>query len=79
LADSTTSGPPITTSDKRSNLEMLSKQGAIAVFVKTPGYSPLKTRLAQSVGTVQAEQFHILSAKAVAAVVQSVANQKSVT
>ncbi|QDU13923.1 hypothetical protein CA11_17140 [Gimesia maris] len=58
---------------------MLPKQGAIAVFVKTPGYSPLKTRLAQSVGTVQAEQFHILSAKAVAAVVHSVANQKSVT
>ncbi|QDT90093.1 TIGR04282 family arsenosugar biosynthesis glycosyltransferase [Gimesia algae] len=58
---------------------MLSKQGAIAVFVKTPGYSPLKTRLAQSVGTVRAEQFHILSAKAVAAVVQTTAKQKSVT
>ncbi|WP_417388132.1 TIGR04282 family arsenosugar biosynthesis glycosyltransferase [Gimesia sp.] len=58
---------------------MLPKQGAIAVFVKTPGYSPLKTRLAQSVGTACAEQFHVLSAKAVEAVVHSVVQQNSVT
>ncbi|WP_417382653.1 TIGR04282 family arsenosugar biosynthesis glycosyltransferase [Gimesia sp.] len=58
---------------------MLQRQGAVAVFVKTPGYSPLKTRLAQSVGTMRAEQFHVLSAKAVAAVVQKVSQQKLVT
>tara|TARA_R110002111_G_scaffold144910_2_gene211303 strand:- start:173129 stop:173824 length:696 start_codon:yes stop_codon:yes gene_type:complete len=54
-------------------------QGAIAVFVKTPGHSPLKTRLAASIGQTAAEQFHLLSAKAVEAVVQSVAKQKQVT
>lgn len=58
---------------------MLPKQGAIAVFVKTPGYSPLKTRLAQSVGTARAEQFHILSSKAVEAVVHAVVQQNAVT
>lgn len=31
---------------------------AAAVFVKTPGYSPLKTRLAEGIGTENAEQFH---------------------
>ncbi|MFH1300678.1 MAG: TIGR04282 family arsenosugar biosynthesis glycosyltransferase [Planctomycetota bacterium] len=54
-------------------------QGAIAVFVKTPGYSPLKTRLAASIGQTEAEQFHLLSAKAVEAVVQSAAKLKPVT
>lgn len=58
---------------------MVSRQGAIVIFVKTPGYSPLKTRLAQSIGQTRAEQFHCLSAKAVAAVVQSVSQQKQVT
>ncbi|WP_339733437.1 TIGR04282 family arsenosugar biosynthesis glycosyltransferase [uncultured Gimesia sp.] len=58
---------------------MVSRQGAIVIFVKTPGYSPLKTRLAQTIGQAQAEQFHRLSASAVAAVVQSVVQQKQVT
>ncbi|QDT41844.1 hypothetical protein Pan241w_19120 [Gimesia alba] len=58
---------------------MVSRQGAIVIFVKTPGYSPLKTRLAQTIGQAQAEQFHRLSAAAVAAVVQKVAQQKQVT
>lgn len=57
---------------------MVSRQGAIVIFVKTPGYSPLKTRLALAIGQSQAEQFHCLSAEAVAAVVQSVAQQKQV-
>lgn len=35
------------------------RQGiGVAVFVKTPGLSPLKTRLAQGIGVIQAEQFH---------------------
>jgi uncharacterized protein len=42
---------------------------ALAVFVKTPGYSPLKTRLADTVGQKVAEEFHRLSAMAVASVV----------
>ena len=54
------------------------RQGAIAIFVKTPGYSPLKTRLAESIGETLAEQFHQLSAKAVEAVVRAVALQKPV-
>lgn len=57
---------------------MVSKQGAIAIFVKTPGYSPLKTRLAESIGQIQAEAFHQLSAKAVEAVVRVVAGQSPV-
>jgi len=33
-------------------------QGAVAVFVKTPGVSQLKTRLAKGVGQERAEEFH---------------------
>jgi len=44
------------------------KQGALAIFVKTPGYSPVKTRLANDLGKVSAESFHFNSAKTVAAV-----------
>jgi len=40
----------------------------IAIFVKTPGYSPLKTRLAHAIGADAAREFHLLSAGAVAAV-----------
>lgn len=57
---------------------MVPRQGAIAIFVKTPGFSPLKTRLAQSIGQTQAEQFHLLSAKAVEAVVRHVSERKPV-
>jgi len=42
---------------------MTSQTVAIAVFVKTPGYSPLKTRLAAEIGTEQAEQFHRLATR----------------
>ncbi len=45
--------------------------GAIAIFVKTPGYSPLKTRLAVQLGQTLAETFHLKSAHAVSAVVQA--------
>lgn len=44
---------------------------ALAIFVKTPGLSPIKTRLAASMGTADAEQFHLLAAKAVAEVAVS--------
>lgn len=39
------------------------------MFVKTPGLSPVKTRLAASIGKAAAEKFHSLSAKAVASIV----------
>lgn len=38
---------------------------AVAIFVKTPGYSPVKTRLAKSIGQCAAERFHLWSAKKV--------------
>lgn len=40
----------------------------LAIFVKTPGLSPVKTRLATDLGRDRAEQFYRLSASAVAAV-----------
>jgi len=39
----------------------LMKQGAAAVFVKTIGYSPLKTRLASGIGEHQAYDFYRLA------------------
>ncbi len=47
--------------------------GAIAIWVKTPGYSPVKTRLAAAIGTEAAEEFYWLSAQAVGAVVRQAA------
>jgi rSAM/selenodomain-associated transferase 1 len=44
--------------------------GAIAIWVKTPGLSPVKTRLAATIGHEAAEEFYRLSAQAVAAVVR---------
>lgn len=38
---------------------------ALAVFVKTPGLSPLKTRLGASIGSDNAEMFHKLSCLAI--------------
>ncbi|MEO7252290.1 MAG: DUF2064 domain-containing protein [Arenimonas sp.] len=40
----------------------------IAIFVKTPGHSPLKTRLAADIGAASAQRFHELAADAVGAV-----------
>ncbi|HET7558267.1 MAG TPA: DUF2064 domain-containing protein [Rhodanobacteraceae bacterium] len=44
---------------------------ALAIFVKTPGHSPIKTRLAVSIGAPAAVEFHRLSAAAVAEVAGS--------
>lgn len=44
---------------------------ALAIFVKTPGLSPLKTRLAEGIGEDQAHAFYRLSLNAVSGVVQS--------
>lgn len=43
----------------------------LAIFVKTPGHSPLKTRLAAGIGRESAERFHRLAAEAVAAVARA--------
>jgi uncharacterized protein len=40
--------------------------GGVAVFVKTPGLSPVKTRLAAGIGRVAAEEWYRLAAGAVA-------------
>ncbi len=45
----------------------------IAIFVKTPGFSPIKTRLATALGQAAAETFHRLAAAAVAETAMSTA------
>ena len=42
--------------------------GGIAIFVKTPGFSPVKTRLAARIGHAEAARWHHLAAAAVASV-----------
>ncbi len=44
---------------------------ALAIFVKTPGLSPIKTRLAHGIGHTQALHFHHLAARATAEVVSA--------
>lgn len=44
---------------------------ALAIFVKTPGLSPVKTRLAAGIGQPQAELFHRQAAAAVEAVARA--------
>ncbi|KJV05531.1 TIGR04282 family arsenosugar biosynthesis glycosyltransferase [Methylocucumis oryzae] len=46
---------------------MSTAQAAIALFVKTPGLSPVKTRLAATLGKTLAETFHLQAAHTVAA------------
>jgi hypothetical protein len=49
--------------------------GALAIFVKTPGYSALKTRLAATVGTAVADQWHTRAARAVVEVATTAARE----
>jgi len=53
--------------------------GAITIFVKTVGLSPVKTRLAQAIGHPAAETFHRLAAAAVAAVIRQAAVKHRLT
>jgi glycosyltransferase A (GT-A) superfamily protein (DUF2064 family) len=46
------------------------RRGALAVFVKTPELSPVKTRLAANIGTAQAVEFYQLAVAATKAVMQ---------
>lgn len=50
----------------------MKKSAAVAVFVKTPGFSPVKTRLAASLGSGDAEMFYRLSVQAMAEVLREV-------
>lgn len=52
--------------------------GAVAVFVKTPGVSPVKTRLAVKLGTKTAEAFHLASAQSISSVVRQLSMQTDV-
>lgn len=45
---------------------------AIAIFVKTPSLSPVKTRLAAGIGNTAAQQFYLLSIKAIKETVKSI-------
>lgn len=45
---------------------------AIAIFVKTPGLSPFKTRLANAIGPAATESFYLLACSAIEAVVREV-------
>lgn len=49
---------------------------ALAVFVKTPGYSPVKTRLAASIGAQRAIEFYDKSVAAVEATVRQAARRR---
>jgi glycosyltransferase A (GT-A) superfamily protein (DUF2064 family) len=51
----------------------------IAIFVKTPGRSPLKTRLAAGVGTAFAETWHTQAAGTVAAVARETVRRAGAT
>jgi glycosyltransferase A (GT-A) superfamily protein (DUF2064 family) len=53
--------------------------GAVAVFVKTPRFSPVKTRLAEGAGLAVAQQFYALACAAVGSVVREAAAQYSLT
>ena len=52
--------------------------GTIAIFVKTPGLSPVKTRLAFKIGQEKAEAFHLSSSRSVSAIVQAVSKLNDV-
>jgi uncharacterized protein len=52
--------------------------GALVIFVKTPGFSPVKTRLARHLGVTQAEAFHLASTRAVASIAQCLGQQTDV-
>jgi glycosyltransferase A (GT-A) superfamily protein (DUF2064 family) len=60
------------------SMRMSIRQPALAVFVKTPGLSPIKTRLADGIGRECADEFYRLSIAAVEATVAAVAESSDV-
>lgn len=53
----------------------MSMTGAIALFVKTPGLSPVKTRLAETLTAQIAESFHLSAASAISASIRAASKQ----
>ncbi len=51
----------------------MKKPGALAIMVKTPGLSPVKSRLAVGIGEMAAQTFHMKSSYSVAASMQGAA------
>lgn len=51
--------------------------GALAIFVKTPGHSPIKTRLAATLGGAAAESWYAAACAATAAVARQFAHQSA--
>jgi uncharacterized protein len=49
--------------------------GGLAIFVKTPGYSPLKTRLAVGIGSESATQWYLAAAQAVESIAEQLRQQ----
>lgn len=62
-----TSAPQEIGNDSADSIPMRGA-AALAIFVKTPGHSPIKTRLAATIGESRAIAFHRLAAQAVAQV-----------
>src|SRR5260221_460144 len=60
-----------------NNEHMQMNGSAIAVFVKTAGVSPVKTRLAASIGQEKAENFYSLSVKAIEATLKKLSAKDS--
>ncbi|CAG7855965.1 hypothetical protein MCAMS1_00291 [biofilm metagenome] len=52
--------------------------GAVALFVKTPGLSPVKTRLAKSLSAEIAESFHLSAARATSASIRATSREAPV-
>ena len=61
------------------DLEEIFMKCAIAVFAKTIGLSPVKTRLAAGIGQTKAEEFYRVSVSCIEAVLQKVAAENSYT
>lgn len=53
-------------------------RGALALFVKTPGLSPVKTRLARAIGNAAAERLYLACADAVSELLQRFARESGV-
>lgn len=53
----------------------MNSSGALVIFVKTPGLTPAKTRLASSIGQELANKFYELSIKATRALAKDVKNK----
>lgn len=61
----------------RDGVLFVTPKGALAIFVKTPGLSPVKTRLAESIGTESADYFFKLSIAATTALMRALKGKRN--